>query len=337
MTAAATVHVVVPRGIDDPNRPSGGNTYDRRVCDQLSRIGWDVRLHAVAPDGLAPALAGLPDGALVLIDGLLGRDAGFASHAHRLRLALLVHMAPAADDETLSAARAVITTSAWMRRQLLELFPLPPDRVHVAEPGVDAAYLAPGTADGGRLLCVAAVAPHKGHDVLVAALTEVADRSWRCTCVGSLEVDADFVARLRAQAGAGGLADRVDFAGPLTGPALDLAYVSADVLVLASTSESYGMVVTEALARGMPVIASAVGGVPDALGWTQAGGRPGLLLPPGDPLALSEALRRWLDDVELRASLRSAALERRRTLKGWESTGYSVAAVLDELKNQRVG
>jgi glycosyltransferase involved in cell wall biosynthesis len=99
-------------------------------------------------------------------------------------------------------------------------------------------------------------------------------------------------------------------------------------LVLASGSESYGMVVTEALARGTPVIAGAVGGVPEALGWTQAGRSPGLLIPPNDPHALSEALTRWLSDAVLRGSLRSAAQDRRRTLHGWDATARSVASVL---------
>ena len=105
--------------------------------------------------------------------------------ARRLRLVVLVHMAlghrPAdgvADEvrmrerAVLSVAAAVVTTSAWTRRRLLELYALPGHRVHVAEPGVDAADLATGTAAGGALLCVAAVTSDKGHDVLLDALAK---------------------------------------------------------------------------------------------------------------------------------------------------------------------
>jgi hypothetical protein len=72
----------------------------------------------------------------------------------------------------LSAAASVVTTSAWSRRTLLELYSLPGDRVHVAEPGVDPAGPAPGREAGDALLCVAAVLPHKGQDVLLDALAD---------------------------------------------------------------------------------------------------------------------------------------------------------------------
>ena len=117
-------------------------------------------------------------------------------HASRLRLVVLVHMPlghwPAGDARqreraVLGAATAVVTTSAWTRRRLLELYSLPADRVHVAEPAVDAADLAPGTGAGGALLCVAAVTSGKGHDVLLDALATMVDLSWQCVCVGSLE------------------------------------------------------------------------------------------------------------------------------------------------------
>ena len=102
------------------------------------------------------------------------------------------------------------------------------------------------------------------------------------------------------------------------------------MLVLASHAETYGMVVTEALARGLPVIATAVGGLPEALGQTRDGRRPGLLVPPGDSGALAAALRRWLTDAELRQGLRAAARERRSTLSGWDVTSRRIAHVLTQ-------
>jgi glycosyltransferase involved in cell wall biosynthesis len=171
---------------------------------------------------------------------------------------------------------------------------------------------------------VAAVTRGKGHDVLLGGLATVADLSWRCACVGSLDRAPAFADHVQRRALAVGLRDRVHFAGPRTGAALDSAYAAADLLVLASHGETYGMVVTEALARGVPVLAADVGGVPEALG------QGGLLVPPGDPAAFGAALRSWLEDADLRARLRLAARERRETLRGWDETASDVAHALME-------
>ncbi|HEY6780323.1 MAG TPA: glycosyltransferase family 4 protein [Thermoleophilaceae bacterium] len=347
------VHVIVPEGIDDPERPSGGNTYDRRVCAGLAALGSVVYERPVAgawprPDAsghtaLARAVERIPDGAVVLLDGLIACAAPevLVPHACRVRQVVLVHMplghrppdaeagaVRARERDVLAAAVAVVATSAWTRRRLGELYALPADRVHVAEPGVDEADLAPGSAAGGALLCVAAVTPDKGHDVLLGGLATAMDLPWRCACVGSLLRDAPFADGVRRRARAGGLGDRVRFPGPCTGAPLDGAYAAADLLVLASHAETYGMVVTEALARGLPVLATEVGGVPEALGHGADGTRPGLLVAPGDSAALGAGLRAWLVDAELRGRLRRAARERRASLRRWPATTAVVAGVL---------
>jgi glycosyltransferase involved in cell wall biosynthesis len=347
------VHVVVPDGIDDPARPSGGNTYDRRLCCGLTSLGWSVHEHPVPggwprPDtasfaALAGVIQRIPDDSVVLLDGLVASTAPevLVPQAHRLRLVVLVHMplghrpaAEAADEArmreraVLLVAAAVVTTSTWTRRRLLELYPLPAERVNVAEPAVDAADLATGTAAGGALLCVAAVTFDKGHDVLLDALALMKDLSWHCVCVGSLDRDPVFVDGLSRRSRDGGLGDRVSFPGPRTGADLDRSYAAADLMVLASRAETYGMVVTEALARGLPVVAAQVGGVPEALGHGADGIRPGLLVPPDDPAALGAALRAWLGDAGLRGRLRRAACQRRESLSGWSTTTSVVAGVL---------
>src|SRR5262249_30791698 len=163
----------------------------------------------------------------------------------------------------------------------------------------------------GALLCVGVVTFEKGHDVLLHALESIADLPGSCVCVGSLDRDPRFVESLHWRSRCAGLGGRVAFAGARTGGDLDRSYASADLLVLASRAETYSLVVTEALARGLPVIASEVGGLAEALGQGAAGIRPGLLIPPEDPVALRDALRDWLCDAELRARLRRAACERR--------------------------
>jgi glycosyltransferase involved in cell wall biosynthesis len=349
------VHVVVPDGIDDPSRPSGGNTYDRHLCRELRSLGWTVHEHAVpgcwpGPEArsivaLADVVQRIPDDSVVLLDGLVASTApeALVPQAPRLCIVVLVHMplghrppADAAEEvrrregAVLSAAAAVVTTSAWSRERLLELYELPADRLHVAEPGVDAAELATGTATGGALLCVAAVTFDKGHDVLLDALAETSDLCWRCVCLGSLEREPAFAAALGRRARNGGLRDRVDFAGPRVGADLDRSYAAADLVVLSSRAETYGMVVTEALARGLPVIATEVGGVTEALAQGADGIRPGLLVPPEDAAQLGAALRAWLSDAELRERLRRAARERRESLSRWSTTTSVIARVLAE-------
>jgi glycosyltransferase involved in cell wall biosynthesis len=297
------------------------------------------RPDAASRAALADLVAGIPDGAVVLLDGLVASTAPdvLVPQARRLRLVALVHMplGQGTDDDArtregavLSAARSVVTTSAWARRALMELYSLPGDRVHVAEPGTDAAGLAPGTATAGALLSVAAVIPGKGHDLLLDALTMLAGHRWRCLCVGSVEREPAFAEDLRRRVLDGGLDGRVRFSGPQTGADLANSYGASDLLVLPSRGETYGMVVTEALARGLPVVAAEVGGVPEALGRGADGTRPGLLFPPDDPAALRDALRAWLEDADLRRRLRRAARERRASLSRWSTTTSVVADVL---------
>ena len=263
--------------------------------------------------------------------------------ARRLSLVVLVHMplgdappgqavAGASEREraVLSAARAIVTTSSWTCGRLLERYALRPERVHVADPGADPAPLAPGTAGGGELLCVAAVMPDKGHDVLLAALAAVADLPWRCVCVGTLDRDPAFVDRLRRRAEALGVSDRFCLTGVYPSEELDRAYATADALVLASHAESYGMVVTEALAglfpRDPPLFMARTPHGHHDVGKVRA-----LLVPHDDPGALTAALRNWLRDADLRRRLRQAASERRQMLPGWPATTGRIARVLNEL------
>jgi glycosyltransferase involved in cell wall biosynthesis len=344
------VFVVMPGDVDRVTVPSGGNVYDRRICEglalgrpvhEIALAGSWPRPDAAAKEGLDRALHDLPDGARVLLDGLVacGVPHVVVPHARRLDLTILVHL-PLGDEgpdtgdldererETLQAARAVVATSTWAARRLVGHHGLDTDRVHVAAPGTEPAPVSePG--DGTRLLCVASVTPRKGHDLLVQALAEVADLPWRCECAGPLRRDLTHVSRLRKLIEQEGLDDRITLAGPRRGARLDAAYAGADLLVLPSRAETYGMVVTEALARGIPVLATAVGGVPEALGRTPDGRVPGLLVPPEDVVALADALRGWLGEPEVRRDLRAAALERRGTLPGWDETTKRLAAVLD--------
>jgi glycosyltransferase involved in cell wall biosynthesis len=332
------VHVVMPDGVRDPARPSGGNVYDVRVCDGLAARGWPVR-EVEAPGAwphpdradlarLAALVAEVPDGAVVLVDGLVGSAAPeeLESLAARARLVLLVHM-PLADERearALAAADAVVVTSRWTRRWLVDAYRLDPATVRVAVPGTDPAPLSPGSVDGQRLLAVGPVSRGKGHDTLTAALDAV-DEPWRLELVGSLAVDratADRVERWAAEQDG-----RVRVSGALTASALAAAYERADLLVHPSRDETFGMVVIEALARGIPAVASDVGGTREAVGMGR-NGMPGLLVRPGDAGELAAALQTWLTGPDLRSRLRSAAAERRPGLPTWAGTVDAVEAVV---------
>jgi len=320
-----TVHLLVPAGFAE--QPSGGNVYDRRVQAGLVGLGLDVVTHEVSQTS-APVV---PDGALVLVDGLVASWWATSLLSSSARLVPLVHMVfgTPGERELFAAAPAVVCTSGWTRCWLVDHYGLDASRVHVATPGVDMADPAPGTEAGGELLCVATVVPAKGHDVLVAALAALTDLDWRCTLVGSLDRDPDFVDELHKSAADTGTADRLVFAGALPHEEVQAAYAGADALVLPSRDESYGMVVTEALAHGLPVMAAAVGGVPEALGRGEDGSTPGLLVRPDDADALAGALRRWLEDQRRRERLRRSARLRRLTLTTWSRTASQVADALE--------
>ncbi|MFC3448772.1 glycosyltransferase family 4 protein [Amycolatopsis speibonae] len=343
--------VVLPGDIDDPSAPSGGNVYDRRLCDGLVAAG--VEVHEIAVRGNWPRpdtearkvlerkLAGLPTGATVLLDGLVacGVPEVIVPAAQRLSIAVLVHL-PLADEtglspslaadldrwerETLGAVEAVVVTSDWAARRLIEHHDLAPHRVHVVPPGVDRAELASGSPDGTNLICVANVTPRKGQGLLADALKSLTDLPWSCECVGAIRRETRYVERLRRHT----LGDRFTLAGPRSGEALEATYAAADLLVLPSRAETYGMVVTEALARGIPVLVTAVDALPDTLGQSPDGSVPGLLVPGEDVNALATALRRWLTEPELRDRLRASARLRREMLAGWDATARGVAAVL---------
>jgi hypothetical protein len=344
-TATRTVGFIVPEGIEDPSRVSGGNVYDLRVRDGLAELGWRVEQDEVPPDAAGSALAEAADDAVVLIDGLVaGRSAeALVAESERLRVIVLAHMVseafPDADPSVavgerraLGAARLIVATSEWTRAQLVSRGIATAERIRVATPGTDAAPAAQGTTRGGALLCVGVVAPHKGQDVLIEALARLRGRpDWTCTIAGAIDGEtgggsafADEVARRAEDAGLG---DRVRIAGVLTGLALDAAYRGADLLVAPSRVEAYGIAVADALGRGIPVLASDVGGISEAV----ASSPGAILVPPGDPVALGTALERWMGDAEFRSELTRAAREGAGARRAWHETAAEVARALEEV------
>jgi glycosyltransferase involved in cell wall biosynthesis len=345
----APVYFVVPDAIDDPARVSGGNLYDQRVRDGLRESKWDVRMLPISDAGVTPvalALSQLPDGALTLVDGLLTvrESDALVAHSHRLRVVVLAHMVASVtleaipdeprgsvidrEREALRAAKRIITTSGWTRAELISLDLAEPDNVVVATPGTEPAAQTVASRTGGRLLCVGVVAPHKGQDLLVRALGRLTEiDGWTCTFAGSVSASAGFTRELARTIRLNGLASRTTFTGVLDGTRLDDAYSRADLVVVPSRNESFGMVVTEALARGIPVLATRVGGIPEAI----AGSPAAVLVPPEDPWALEVVLRQWMVSAERRTELRTAAAEARGMTRPWSATVAVIASILTEV------
>jgi glycosyltransferase involved in cell wall biosynthesis len=344
------LHLVAP---GDLATPTGGYVYDRRMAAGLRGLGWRVdvvRLDESFPAPTAAALAdaaarmqAIDDGALVLIDGLaLGAMPDIVrAERRRLRLLGLVHhplaletgLAPAraaalrrSETAALAAMRRVIVTSPATARELAP-FGVPAAAVDVVLPGTDPAPLARGSTGGTlQLLCVAAVTPRKGHRLLIEALAGLSGPDWRLTCIGSLDRDPPTVSALRRQITALGLGDRVRLAGAVDDAALAAAYDAADLFVLPSLYEGYGMAFAEALARGLPVLGCRAGAVPDTVPADA-----GLLVEPGSAAALEQALARLLLDTALRNRLAAGARRARSALPDWDAGCRRLAAVLERV------
>ena len=332
---------------------TGGYLYDRRIVEGLRRLGWAVdvlELDASFPyptpaalEQAADALAAVAAGTIAIVDSLaLGAMPDLITHeAPRLRIVALVHLplAAACDLDREAAARfedgerralraaalVIVTGSATL--PLIAKHELARDRVLVVEPGTDRAPLARGS--GGHrleLLSVATLNPGKGHEDLLVALSAVPHREWHLTCAGSLTRHPETADRVRETIAKLGLEDRVSLAGDLEGTALEACYDSADVFVLATRQETYGMAVAEAVAHGLPVVATTTGAIPDLIG-----SGAGLLVPVGDTPALVEALSRVLGDAGLRARLAQGARRTRDQLRTWEETCGRFAAALNSL------
>jgi len=329
---------------------TGGYLYDRRVVDGLRARGWPVTVRPLgggfpspSPAEVAHAretLGRLPAGSTVVIDGLaLGAMPEVVTpEASRLRLVGLIHH-PLAEETGLDPATArglhereraalaatvrCVTTSRHTARDLTG-YGVSPGRIGVVPPGTDPAPLA-GRHRGRtlELLCVATLTPRKGHRVLLRALAPLRQHRWRLTCVGSLERHPATARSVTAQCRRLGLAGRVTFRGELDDEALAACYRRADLFVLASFHEGYGMALAEALARGLPVVSTWAGAIPETVP-----GAAGVLVSPGDVGALSRALDRVLSDPVLRERLAAGARRARRALPTWGTSAQRFAAEL---------
>jgi glycosyltransferase involved in cell wall biosynthesis len=342
-----SIAVLVPGRLDTR---TGGYLYDRRVSEGLRQRGWRVDVRELdegfphpSPMAIEQArniLASFADGTVVLVDGLaLGAmpDA-VEREAARLRIVGLVHLPLAAavgldavtvarfvvaERRALAAAALVVVTGA-ATVALLADYHVPRTKIAIVEPGTDQVPLARGSKDGVlQLVSVATLNPGKGHECLFHALAAVRARHWRLTCVGSMTRHPPTVVRLRATLRRLQLEERVELVGELDGEAVARWYDRADLFVLATLRETYGMAVAEALARGLPVVSTRTGAIADLVA-----DEAGVLVSPGDVGALSDALSRVLGDALLRERLAAGARRVRDRLPTWEQAVDRLVAAL---------
>lgn len=337
--------------------PTGGYAYDRRILALLP--ARDVAVRHLALPGSFPdpspedldktfeILGSCPADEILLVDGL----AYGVLPAIRLKMlpnkiVALVHH-PLALENGLSRQRAgavraseraalamadrVIAVSEAIANMLMREFDVSPDKLRIAKPGTDRAERArrPQPRDAQavpRLLAIGSIVPRKGYDHLISALAGLKVLPWTLSIAGALDRSPATLAALRSQIASFGLADRVQLTGPLDAEALEEAYAAADLFVSASLFEGYGMVLAEAMARGLPIVASTGGAaaetIPDGVA---------IKVPPGDAGALREALYTMLTNEPLRANLADAAWEAALELPTWDETARIVAVICEEI------
>lgn len=339
--------------------PTGGYAYARRVLALLPDYGVRPRMLALpgsfpfpSPQDLAAARAALesvPHDEAILADGLAwgACPPAFASATPAPVIALCHHplgleaglspqqAAAFIENESaiLAASRHVIATSATTRDTLADLLRVPRGRITVAEPGVERAPPARGSGSPTvSILAVGAVAPRKGYDVLVEALSQARDLDWRLRIVGALDRSPRTAADLRALIAARGLAERIELTGAASDAQLADFYHRADLFVSASLYEGYGMVLAEAMAQGLPLVSTTGGAAAQTAPDSAA-----LKAPPGDVDALAKALRCAIADGDARARLAAGAREAAKTLPTWESAAKIIADVVRDVLRQADG
>jgi glycosyltransferase involved in cell wall biosynthesis len=341
----------IPGAIDTA---TGGYAYDRRIIAELEQLGWKVEILGLgegfpqaSPAQKAAAEARLrasPTSQPIVIDGLaFGTLPEVAAELHRTRPVVAVVHHPlsletglseqqsqallASERAALASTRSVVVTSPWTADLLVERFGVARERLAVILPGTDFFLEALGSLGPPlHLLSVGAIVPRKGFDVLVEALATIADVPWRLTIAGDRERDPATAARLDQLIARHHLESRIELLGKVSPERLPLVYAAADVFVLASRFEGYGMAYAEAMAHALPIVGTTGGATPQTVP-TSAG----LLVKPGDAAGLANALRTVLKDEQRRNALSKGAYAAAAQLPKWPDSGAKLSELLKRL------
>jgi glycosyltransferase involved in cell wall biosynthesis len=338
----------VPGSLD---QPTGGYAYDRRLIAALRALGSEVDVIDLGDGFPHPCAAtrrdawerlrAAPVGRPLVIDGLaLGvlPEAARKLASTRPLIALVHHplalesgISPktatalaASERAALVSVRHVVTTSPSTRRVLIADYGMAAELTTVALPGIDAVVASPRLRKGAvTLLAVGAVVPRKGYDVLIDALATLADLDWRLVIAGDRTRDGATADAVAAHIAALGLRARVSMRGAVGDDELARLHSEADVFVLASRHEGYGMAFAEAINHGLPVVGTRAGAIPETV---PAGA--GVLVEPDDAPALAAALRIMIANADARETYAAAARAAAKQLPRWDATAGIFLKVL---------
>ena len=332
--------------------PTGGYAYDRRIIEELRSAGWTVEVVSLADAFPHPTVAqrkaavtrllAIPKGRAVVVDGLaygVLPEAAVEICCERPVIALVHHplaLETGLSDEqatrlrfserdALACARRVIVTSAATARVLVASYGVPKEKITVAPPGTDIAAAAQARTEGiVRLLAVGSIVPRKGYDVLIAALAALSELPWTLSIAGDRTRNPSCAAQLENDIARFGLANRVALRGAVSDADLAELYQGADLFVLPSRFEGYGMAFAEALAHGLPVIGTTAGAIPE----TVPEGA-GVLVPPDDAQLLAAALRRLIENVDERRRMSACALAASTEQPTWSASAKLFAQAIE--------
>jgi glycosyltransferase involved in cell wall biosynthesis len=218
-----------------------------------------------------------------------------------------------------------VVTSGATARLLVAEYDVPVELLTVVRPGTDPAKTTARPHDGRvALLSVGSIVPRKGYDVLVAALAGLKDLSWHLVIAGDRTRSPETVRRLEQDIARLDLDDRITLLGAVAPERLDALYASADLFVLPSRFEGYGMAFAEAIAHGLPVVATTAGALAETVPADA-----GVLVPPDDAGALADALRRLISCHDERGKLAAGTRLAAGALPTWREAGALFARLLE--------
>jgi glycosyltransferase involved in cell wall biosynthesis len=321
------------------DRPTGGSVYNRQVLGHLAE-SMQVELHLDSPAVDRSRWAG----GLWLVDSLC-LDSG-AAHIEQCPDAVAVLIAhylhvldprrqfsrrAAAELEMMKRYRAVVATSRFVDSAL----PTAGFRgeVEVIPPGLEANYRKPHhrpVRPNPAILTVAGVVPSKGLMELLRGLETSSGLHWRWEIVGDTQLDAAFYREFRECLDRSPVRDRIVMRGALPEPEVAAAYDRCDVFALPSRFETCSMATMEAMARGLPVAAFRVGGLPDLLPEISRQ----MLAEPDDVSGLMETLRLFLTDAGCRQRLGEANRRASESFLSWEESSFALVRLLRRISPQ---
>lgn len=338
----------------DINLPTGGYRYDKEIVNAWKASGIDVELISLEGDYPFPsdqeksnaldAVKKFPDADVAVVDGLLGGvlPEFIQKLSNAMPVVALIHhplcLENGLNDKIAKALKTsekkglkfvsqIITTSPATTKTVSKLFGFDRSKIHTILPGVKRTQISRGSeSQTTHLLCVGSIIERKDHKTLLQALSTLKYLDWRLDCYGSTEFDKELYAQIQDIITKENLSKKVTFHGAVSDERLDAAYATSDIFVLPSLFEGYGMVYAEAIVRGLPVIATTAGAIPDTVPETC-----GILVEPNNIEMLAQALEKLITNEEMLNKFRQNAINAEPTFPTWQNSATRFAEILKDI------